>query len=75
MEAGPGLEASCPGTLTLESRGMLQPLGTSEPQGSQLELWHETIPVCCSHRIVLILTEVLNGVRWPSPESPLPLGP
>lgn len=37
MEAGPGLEASCPGTLTLESRGMLQPLGTSEPQGSQLE--------------------------------------
>lgn len=30
MEAGPGLEASCPGTLTLESRGMLQPLGTSE---------------------------------------------
>lgn len=30
-------EASCPGTLILESRGMLQPLDTSEPQGSQLE--------------------------------------
>lgn len=37
MEAGPGLEASCPRTLTLESRGMLQPVGTSEPQGSQQE--------------------------------------
>ena len=45
------------------------------PLPSQLELWHETILVCCSHWTVLILTEVLNGVRWPSPESPLPLGP